>query len=101
VGRPVHHSVVYRALPRQGWRKITPRPKHPNANEEAREAFKKRPELVQEPVAAQNAPSGPGLPRRVLLQEEAGFGRISDARRCWAPTGVRPEVSTPVGREYD
>jgi transposase len=41
VGRPVHHSVVYRALHRQGWRKITPRPKHPKANEEAREAFKK------------------------------------------------------------
>jgi transposase len=41
VGRPVHHSVVYRALPRQGWRKVVPRPKHPKANEEAREAFKK------------------------------------------------------------
>ena len=41
LGRPVHHSVVYRALHRQGWRKITPRPKHPKANEEAREAFKK------------------------------------------------------------
>jgi transposase len=41
VGRPVHHSVVYRALHRQGWRKITPRPKHPKASEEVREAFKK------------------------------------------------------------
>ena len=41
VGRSVHHSVVYRALHRQGWRKIAPRPKHPKANEEAREAFKK------------------------------------------------------------
>jgi transposase len=41
VGRPVHHSVVYRALPRHGWRKIAPRPKHPKASEEIREAFKK------------------------------------------------------------
>ena len=41
VGRPVHSSVVYRALHRQGWRKITPRPKHPKASEETREAFKK------------------------------------------------------------
>jgi transposase len=41
VGRPVHSSVVYRALHRQGWRKVTPRPKHPKASEEAREAFKK------------------------------------------------------------
>jgi transposase len=41
VGRPVHHSVVYRALQRQGGRQIVPRPKHPKADEEAREAFKK------------------------------------------------------------
>jgi transposase len=41
LGRPVHPSVVYRALHRQGWRKITPRPQHPKANEETRAAFKK------------------------------------------------------------
>src|SRR3982751_3398415 len=41
LGRPVHPSVVYRALPRPGWRKVIPRPRHPKANEEAREAFKK------------------------------------------------------------
>jgi transposase len=41
VGRPVHASVVYRALHRQGWRKVMPRPKHPKASEEVREAFKK------------------------------------------------------------
>src|SRR3982751_968405 len=40
-GRPVHHSVVYRALHRQGWRKIMPRPRPPKASEEAQEAFKK------------------------------------------------------------
>ena len=41
VGRPVHPSVVYRALHRPGWRKITPRPQHPKASEEVRKAFKK------------------------------------------------------------
>jgi transposase len=41
VGRAVHPSVVYRALHRQGWRKIMPRPKHPKASEEVREAFTK------------------------------------------------------------
>src|SRR3954451_17784655 len=41
LGRPVHHSVVYRALHRHGWRKIMPRPKHPKASEEAQETFKK------------------------------------------------------------
>jgi transposase len=41
LGRPIHPSVVYRALHRQGWRKVVPRPRHPKASEEAREAFKK------------------------------------------------------------
>jgi transposase len=41
VGHKVHPSVVYRALHRQGWRKVAPRPKHPKASEEARAAFKK------------------------------------------------------------
>jgi transposase len=41
VGRPVHHSVVYRALHRQGWRKIMPRPKHPKADTAVQEEFKK------------------------------------------------------------
>jgi transposase len=59
------------------------------------------PELVQEQVAAQAAPSGQGLPVRVMFQDEARFGRISDTRRCWAPAGVRPEVSTQVVREYE
>jgi transposase len=38
---PVHHSTVYRMLHRNGWRHIVPRPAHPEAREEAQEAFKK------------------------------------------------------------
>ena len=41
LGRPVHHSVIYRALHRQGWRKVQPRPQHPNTDAEAQEEFKK------------------------------------------------------------
>jgi transposase len=41
VGRPVHHSVVYRALHRQGWRKVQPRPRHPKADAAVQEEFKK------------------------------------------------------------
>jgi len=41
LGRSVHPSVVYRALHRPGWRKIVPRPRHPKASEEVREAFQK------------------------------------------------------------
>jgi hypothetical protein len=37
---------------------------------------------------------------RVLFEDEARFGRLSDPRRCWAPAGGRPEVNTQVAREY-
>lgn len=36
-----------------------------------------------------------------MFEDEARFGRISDPRRCWAPTGVRPEVHTQIVREYE
>ena len=36
-----------------------------------------------------------------MFEDEARFGRISDPRRCWAPPGVRPEVSTQLIREYE
>jgi transposase len=45
LGRPVHHSVVYRALHRQGWRKVQPRPRHPKADAAVQEEFKKAPGL--------------------------------------------------------
>lgn len=53
--------------------------------------------MVQEQVAAQDQ----GLPVRVMFEDEARFGRISDPRRCWAPPAVRPEVHTQVVREYE
>jgi transposase len=41
VGKEVAKSTVYRMLHRHGWRKIAPRPRHPKADREAQEAFKK------------------------------------------------------------
>lgn len=35
-----------------------------------------------------------------MFQDEARFGRINDPRRCWAPEGIRPEVSAQIVREY-
>lgn len=35
-----------------------------------------------------------------MFQDEGRFGRLSDPRYCWAPEGVRPEVSQQVVREY-
>jgi len=41
LGRKVHKSVIYRLLARHGWRKIAPRPKHPKADKEQQDLFKK------------------------------------------------------------
>jgi transposase len=41
LGRPVHHSVIYRALHRPGWRKVQPRPRHQKADRAAQEGFQK------------------------------------------------------------
>lgn len=41
LGHAVHHSIVYRALHRQGWRKIMPRPQHPKTDVAVQEEFKK------------------------------------------------------------
>ena len=42
----------------------------------------------------------PGMPVRVLFEDEARFGRMSDPRRCWAPRPVRPQVGLALVREY-
>lgn len=42
----------------------------------------------------------PGQPWRLMFEDEARFGRMSDPVRCWAPAGCRPEVPTHRVREY-
>lgn len=40
LGKEVPFSTVYAMLHRNGWRKISPRPKHPKGDEEKQQAFK-------------------------------------------------------------
>lgn len=40
------------------------------------------------------------LPLRIVFQDEARFGRLSDPRRCWAPAPLRPLVRVALIREY-
>jgi transposase len=40
LGHPVHHATVYRLLGRHGWRKLAPRPAHPQADPAAQAEFK-------------------------------------------------------------
>ena len=35
-----------------------------------------------------------------MFQDEGRFGRISNTRRCWAPSGIRPDVPAQIIREY-
>lgn len=37
---------------------------------------------------------------RLMFEDEARFGWMSDPIRCWAPPGCRPQVSTHRVREY-
>jgi hypothetical protein len=39
-------------------------------------------------------------PIRVMFQDEARFGRISDTRRCWCPRPIRPLCRAMVTQEY-
>lgn len=41
IGQAVDDSTIYRLLHRHGWRKLMPRPRHPQASQEAQEQFKK------------------------------------------------------------
>ena len=43
VGHRVPKSTVYRMLARHGWRKVAPRPRHPKADPQKMESFKKTP----------------------------------------------------------
>ena len=41
LGHTVPNSTIYRMLDRHNWRKVMPRPRHPKANPEEQEAYKK------------------------------------------------------------
>lgn len=47
------------------------------------------------------AQDGPGKgPLKLMFQDEARFGRISDVRRCWAPYPLRPLCRAMLTHEY-
>ena len=41
-----------------------------------------------------------GKPIKLMFQDEARFGRISDTRRCWAPKPIRPLCQAMLTHEY-
>src|SRR4051812_21475030 len=95
--RSITRSSTVRCLARGGARSC-PAPGTRKGTKPSARPSKKLPETVQDRVE-QSARSG--LPVRLMFEDEARFGRISDPRRCWAPPGVRPEVNTHLVREYE
>lgn len=35
-----------------------------------------------------------------MFEDEARFGRVNIARKCWAPRGTRPRVDSQIIHEY-
>lgn len=95
IGRETGNSYIYTMLKRHGWRKVMLRAKHPKkADDEAIEASK-----ISDTVrllAIQNQTKR----IRLMFQDEAGFGRINKAKRCWCKRGHRPSVPCHHIREY-
>lgn len=79
-----------------GWRKVQPDTKHPKSDPVAQEEFKKLPEIL-ETTCLKNEQN---MPLRLMFQDEARFGRMSDPRTCWAPAPQRPTVSLALIREF-
>ena len=55
IGKKVASTTIYRLLHRHGWRKITPRAKHPKSDARERERFKKTPEIAAQTTGQSSA----------------------------------------------
>jgi transposase len=51
-------------------------------------------------VAAAYLKNEDQLPLRLMFEDEARFGRMSDPRSCWAPAPHRPVVNLALVREF-
>jgi hypothetical protein len=76
-----------------------PRPRHPKTDPEIQDQFKVN-FSAQVEAAVATREVGDERPVLIMAQDEGCFGRISRAKRCWAPPGVRPHAPVQVVREY-
>lgn len=89
--------TVYRMLDRHGWRKVIPRLRHPKADMQTQDAFKKTPPSVRQEVVRQ---AKQGRSVRLMFQDEGRFGLLGRPRRCWTSAGVRPVVRARLLRKF-
>ena len=99
VGHEVDETTIYRLLERHEWRKLVPRPFHPQADKEEQRLFQQNFAILVEEALASRDPEDE-RPVLKMAQDEACFGRISTTRRSWAPKHIRPLIPRQVVREY-
>src|SRR5437868_13719593 len=99
VGHEVDETTIHRILKRQKWRKLVPRPFHPQADKEEQERFEQNFATLVEEVLQSRDPKDK-RPVLKMAQDEACFGRISATRRSWAPKHIRPLTPRHIVREY-
>jgi transposase len=99
VGHEVDETTIHRLLKRQKWRKLVPRPFHPQADKEEQERFEQNFATQVEEVLESRDPQDE-RPVLTMAQDEACFGRICISRRSWAPKHIRPRIPRQIVREY-
>jgi transposase len=99
IGHKTSSSTVYDLLGRHGWRKLMPRPFHPQQDLAAQNGFKKN-GFSRAVKRARQAAERRGRRPRIMYADEARFGRMNRPRPRWAPAGIRPKVASQLIREY-
>ena len=99
VGHEVDETTIYRLLERHQWRKLVPRPFHPQADQEEQRLFQQNFAILVEEALESRDPEDE-RPVLTMAQDEACLGRISTTRRSWAPKHMRPLTPRQGVREY-
>jgi hypothetical protein len=74
IGHSTSNSTIYNLLTRHDWRKLMPRPFHPDRDLEAQKDFKKK--GFERRCKARRIAAAQGRPLRSMFADEARFGRI-------------------------
>ena len=86
-GVELHERSVGRILAKLGYRPLSVRPRHREADEDGLEAFKKNFAAV---VCARLPDAAKGAPLEIWLQDEARLGQQGTLTRVWAKRETRP-----------
>ncbi|WGS17274.1 IS630 family transposase [Bradyrhizobium sp. ISRA463] len=95
-GVKLHERSVGKVLAKLGYRRLSVRPRHPQADEAAQEAFSKNFATTLTTTLPAHAQ---GKPIEIWFQDEARIGQQGTLTRVWAKRGSRPRA--PRDRRYD